>query len=581
MALKQLFERKSVSALQAEARDESRLHRVLGPVALTSLGVGAIIGAGIFSITGRVAAEDAGPAVMLSFAVAGIACLLAALCYSEIAAMVPVAGSAYTYAYATMGEFIAWIIGWDLILEYSMACSVVASHWANYLNVALKSLFNITIPARLTADPFTKVSVDGVDTYALFNLPAILVIAALSVVLVRGIRHSAAMNTLFVVIKVTVVLFVVGLGALYIDTSNWTNVPKEKRRDVNLADFLERNPQLADQYDPKTITGHTTGKMFAEENPKLFEALPTDQQEKVLKLQSPGHKWGLLEVIGVRSWLEPIDNKLRSNWLPYGISGMLIGASLVFFSYIGFDSISTHAEEARNPTRDVPLAIVLSLIVCTLMYMAVAGVITAMVPYNEIDTRAALAAAFSRKAEIDQNIFLNYSAGAIAVGAVTGLTSVMLVMLLSQTRIFMAMARDGLLPEKFFADCHPKFKTPHRSTILTGTVVALVAGFLPIRLLEEMVSIGTLMAFAIVCAAAMILRVRHPDADRPFKAPLLFVVAPLGIAINVMLMLCLPVQTWSRLVIWLIIGITIYLVYGIRHSRLRHSPHVSASIAQD
>ncbi|WP_437227183.1 amino acid permease [Planctomicrobium sp. SH661] len=572
MSWKRMFERKTLSMLQAELQDEKRLHRVLGPVALTSLGVGAIIGAGIFAMTGRVAAEDAGPAVILSFAIAGVACLFAAMCYAEFAALAPVAGSAYTYTYATLGEVWAWIIGWDLILEYAMSCSVVAAHWTHYLDEALRAIFRTQssfIPAILMSDPFTKIQVDGAMVQPICNLPAILIILAITYVLVIGIRESAAMNTLFVVIKLAVVLIVIGLGLNYVTPSNWTGIPIENRRETNLPDYISRHPELAAQVPEGAVTSFTTGAAFLSAHPELAASLPANERIIVEQLPNEAKKWGLLSVLGVKHWLDPIDNASRSPFMPYGISGLMIGAALVFFAYIGFDSISTHAEESVRPQRDVPLAILASLVLCTVLYMLVSGVITGMEPYWQIDANAALASAFRKRAQMEKNPLLDASAALIAVGAVAGLTSVILVNFLSQSRIFLAMARDGLLPTGLFGVVHEKYRTPHRSTILTGVLIAVVAGFFPIRMLEEMVSIGTLMAFVLVCGSVLILRIRSPQIERPFRCPLLFIVAPLGIFVNLALMLFLPLDTWLRLVIWLGMGMAIYFSYGLRNSVLR------------
>jgi APA family basic amino acid/polyamine antiporter len=506
---KQLFARKRIETLLAEMAGENRLRRVLGPGALTALGVGAIIGAGIFVLTGRAAREDAGPAIMLSFGVAGVGCVLAALCYAEFAAMVPVAGSAYTYAYATLGELFAWIIGWDLILEYAMGCATVASGWSGHLDEFLLGTLGRRLPTAIAADPFSTPA-------GWINLPAVLVMAVITVVLVRGIRESATLNTVLVGVKVAVAVLVVAVGWAYIDPHNWTGIP------------VGSNPDPGAQ----------------------------------------ASKWGLLGLLGLDRRLGPLDDAVRSPFAPYGLSGMMLGASLVFFAYIGFDSISTHSEEAKRPQRDVPVAILASLSVCTVLYIAVTAVITGMVPYPQINVRAALAAAFSDLSVQQQSSFLRVIAVLVAGGALAGITSVLLVNFLSQSRIFLAMARDGLLPRGVFGAVHPRFRTPHLSTMLTGFVVCLLAGFTPIGQLQNMVSIGTLMAFVIVCAAVLILRVRRPDVARPFRCPLVYVVAPLGIVVNATMMLFLPVDTWLRLVVWLAVGLVIYFGYSRRHSDL-------------
>jgi APA family basic amino acid/polyamine antiporter len=520
MLPKQLFAKKTLETLLKEAEGDNRLRRVLGPIGLTSLGVGAIIGAGIFVMTGRAAAQDAGPAIVLSYCVAGVGCLLAALCYAEFAAMAPVAGSAYTYAYATLGELLAWIIGWDLILEYAMACACVASSWSKYLNEFLK-LFGIEgVRAQLCQDPFT-LHQKGYEAVALgipgFNLMAVLIILFCTAVLVIGIRESATTNAVLVAVKLAVVVFVIVVGIGYINTANWFSVPVEDR---------------------------------------------------LAPAGNPLEKWGILGWLGLNRWLGPIDESVRSSFAPYGLSGLMLGASIVFFAYIGFDSISTHAEEARRPQRDVPFAILASLVLCTVLYIGVAAVITGMVPYQKIDPDAAVASAFRQLGEKQDSAVLKGAAGLIATGALAGMTSVLLITFLSQARIFLAMARDRLLPPSIFGAVHPRFKTPHRSTMLTGGVIALVAAFTPITKLEEMVNIGTLMAFVIVCAAVLILRIEKPDAHRPFRAPLIYLVGPLGIVVNMIMMLFLPPDTWLRLVVWLVVGLIIYGSYGYWRSAL-------------
>ena len=568
MRWKQMWARKSLDGLLKEMAGEHQLHRVLGPVALTSLGVGAIIGAGIFAMTGRVAAEDAGPSIMLSFVIAGIACGFAALCYAEFSAMAPVAGSAYTYTYATLGELWAWIIGWDLVLEYAMSCAVVAAHWSHYLEEFLKSTFGIHIPEQLLNDPFTQVMVDGQMVNCWFNLPAVLIMALITGILVLGIRESATTNAVLVVVKLAVVLMVIVLGWGYTNSDNWTKVPVDQRRPTDVFDYLDRHPELSELVPKSDRHEMESGASLLARKPELAAKLTAEQRQIVEKLPAEGQKWGLLGVLGIKHWLLPIDNGLRSSFFPYGLSGLMVGAALVFFAYIGFDSISTHSEEARNPQRDVPLGILLSLVVCTALYMAVSAVISGMEPYPTIDPDAAVAAAFRRRAEVEQSWWLNKSAAIIALGALAGMTSVLLVTFLSQARIFLAMSRDGLLPPSIFAAIHPKFRTPHRSTILTGVIICLVGALTPIRKLEEMVSIGTLMAFVLVCASVLILRVKRPEVKRPFKTPLIWIVAPAGILVNLSLMLFLPVDTWLRLAVWLAIGLAIYFGYGQRHSVL-------------
>jgi APA family basic amino acid/polyamine antiporter len=610
MFWKQLFATKSLEALQAEVHGENRLRRVLGPTALTAAGVGAIIGSGIFVMTGGVAATDAGPAVVLSFVFAGVGCLFAALCYAEFAAMAPVAGSAYTYAYATLGELLAWIIGWDLILEYAMACACVASSWSKYLNELLLILFGkqAQVPAFLCSDPFST-------TGAWFNLPALLITLAVTVILVIGIRESATTNAILVAVKVGVVLFVIVAGIAFIRPSNWTDIPvtdrlmpeetliaEEVKYEVKevqhrtgdeakqrietlekqaLAVYkIEHRKQVADQKLQKgDHTAEKATEMVREAEDRYGKDLPQTESDKdsvrqILERarakapEKTTEKWGLLGMIGINRWLESIDDSVRGPFMPYGLGGIIFGAAIVFFAYIGFDAISTQSEEARRPQRDVPTAILASLVLCTVLYIGVSAVLTGMIPYADISREAAVAAAFRQKGEELQSSMLKGAGGLIAVGAIAGMTSVLLITFLSQARIFLAMSRDRLLPPSIFAAIHPRFRTPHRSTMLTGGVIALVAAFTPITDLEKMVNIGTLMAFVIVCAAVMILRVRRPHAERPFRTPFLFVAGPLGILVNLIMMLFLPLSTWIRLVAWLLLGLIIYFSYGRRYSLL-------------
>ncbi len=472
----QIFATKSVERLRDELAAADRLHRVLGPVALTSLGVGAIIGAGIFVLTGLAARDYAGPSLVLSFVLAGVGCALAGLCYAEFAAMIPVAGSAYTYAYATLGELFAWIIGWDLVLEYAIASCAVAHGWSHYFQAFL-ALFDVHIPPALAIDPVSASAEVMAGAWRLgplpivFDLPAVVIVLLLTVVLVVGIRESAGLNSLIVALKLGVVLFVILAGIRHVDPANWRP------------------------------------------------------------------------------------------FFPNGITGTLSGAAYVFFAYIGFDSISTHAEEARNPDRDVPIGILGSLGLCTLLYIAVAAVLTGMVPSPRIDIDAPIAHAFAERG-------LGAATLVVSLGAVAGITSVLLVMMLSQARILLAMARDGLLPPGLFAAVHPRFRTPHRSTILVGLLVAAVAALLPLKVLADLVNIGTLFAFVIVCAAVLIMRYTRPEVHRPFRAPLVPLVPVLGIVANLTLMLYLGWHNWARLGIWLAIGLVIYVSYGMRHSRL-------------
>jgi APA family basic amino acid/polyamine antiporter len=515
MSLNQLFRKKSLEILLDEMAGEHRLHRVLGPISLTALGIGSIIGAGIFVMTGRVAAVDAGPAILISYTVAAVGCALAALCYAEFAAMAPVAGSAYTYSYTTLGEVFAWIIGWDLILEYSMACATVAAAWPKYLNELLHALGAPIIDPRFITDPFS--TIHGAETHGIVNLPAAIIMGIITWILVLGIRESARTNAVLVVVKLAVVIFVIIVGWSYVNPSNWTEIPVNARIDKPGAD--------------------------------------------------PAAKWGILGLLGINEWLTPIDKAVQSPFAPYGFSGIMAGAAMVFFAYIGFDSISTHAEEAINPQRDVPFGILASLVICTLLYIGVAAVITGMVPYPEIHQDAAVAAAFRQKAQTDPSPLLRWSNGLVAAGGLAGMTSVLLVTFLSQVRVFLAIARDGLLPP-IFKDVHPKYRTPHLATMLTGGVICLATAFTPIHILEQMVNIGTLMAFVIVCGSVLMLRVQRPDVNRPFRCPAIYIVAPLGILVNFIMMLFQPWETWLRLAVWLAAGLAIYWFYGRHHSTL-------------
>jgi APA family basic amino acid/polyamine antiporter len=615
MRWNQLRSRKSLEQLIEEMAGENRLRRALGPLSLTALGVGCIIGAGIFVMTGRAAAEDAGPAVMVSYGVAALGCVFAALCYAEFAAMAPVAGSAYTYAYATLGEIFAWIIGWDLILEYAMACACVAAAWGNYLNEFLNTASKgaITIPWWLGSDPFTT-------TDAWFNLPAVAIMVVITVILIVGIRESAVTNAILTLVKLCVVLFVIGLGLTLVEKSHWFGIPYTQRLssaelqvnkvvgdlvrgDKRLEELSEgERKQIETQIEAESHYVHArialdkveretkelvANKIMTQDeadaqvaaakeklanssagvaDPGRFDKVIADIDEKAKTAEL--EKWGLIGKVVNSKTLKPLDDSVRSNFAPYGFSGIMLGAAIVFFAFIGFDSISTHSEEAINPQRDVPIAILASLGICTVLYVLVAAVITGMEPYPEIDTKAAIAAAFRKQAELKQSGALRLSSLLIATGALAGMTSVLLVTFLSQARIFLAMARDKLLPPAIFGVVHPRFKTPHISTALTGLVICLVAAFTPIEDLEKMVNIGTLFAFVIVCITVLILRMQKPDMPRPFRCPLIYLVAPLGVLVNVSMMLFLPVSTWLRLLIWMAIGLVFYFAYGYRHSIL-------------
>jgi APA family basic amino acid/polyamine antiporter len=520
-----LFIRKPLNMLMAEAGEtgEHSLKRTLGVFQLTALGVGAIIGAGIFVMAG-LGAHYAGPGLMLSFVLSGLGCAFAGLCYAEFAAMIPLAGSAYTYAYATLGEIFAWIIGWDLTLEYAMGASTVSSGWSNHF-IELLKIFNIKMPLWLAYDHWTALKtaenviarqiasgdpslVPGTQEFlkkvtaivdaqspdllqrahALlgaphvfgfefgFNLPALLIALVITAILTLGIKESARFNAVIVTLKVAVVLFVIGLGCMYVSPSNW------------------------------------------------------------------GSSW--------------------STFAPFGMSGIGAGAAYIFFAYIGFDAVSTTAQEAKNPQRDLPIGIIASLLICTFLYISVAAILTGMVPWRNVNIEAPIAQAF-----LDRG--LNVAANVITLGALAGLSSVMLVMLLGQTRVLYAMANDGLLPRKFFADVHPKFRTPWKNTILVGCLAGVVGSVTPIEDIGKMVNIGTLLAFVIVSIAVVILRRSDPDQARPFRTPWVPLVPILGVLFNGYMMYKLGWINWARLFIWLAIGLVLYFGYGRHHSKVQ------------
>ena len=478
-----LWSQKSVDVLQAEASNEGQgsLRRVLGAMNLTMLGIGAIIGAGIFVLTGTAAATYAGPAIVLSFVLAGMGCLFAGLCYAEFASMIPMAGSAYTYAYATLGEFIAWIIGWDLILEYLFGAATVAVGWSGYF-VAFLSKFGLVLPPAFTQAPL---SVLGTHTLVrnpggVLNVPAVLLVLLMTTLLVIGIKESARFNNLIVFVKVAIVFLVIGFGFMFVNSANWHP-------------FIPPN-----------------GGSFGQ----------------------------------------------------YGWSGIVRGAGVVFFAYIGFDAVSTAAQEAKNPQRDMPIGMLGSLGICTVLYILMALVMTGLAHYTELNVPHPVDVALSKAGP--GLAWLNYL---VDIGAIAGLASVVLVMLMGQPRIFYSMSRDGLLPP-VFGKVHPRFRTPYVTTILTGVIAAAVAGFFPIALLGELVSIGTLFAFVVVSAGVMVLRYREPNRVRPFKTPLVPLVPILGILICGYMMYGLPSDTWIRLAVWLIIGLVIYFLYGRGHSRI-------------
>ena len=476
-----IWSKKSIAELQASASVEGAdtLKRSLGALNLTLLGIGAIIGAGIFVLTGQAAAEHAGNAIIISFGLAALGCLFAGLCYAEFASMIPVAGSAYTYGYATMGELVAWIIGWDLILEYLFAASTVAVGWSGYFTRMMADI-GLPLPEALSSAPF---AVEGTSTLvrtgAIINLPAVLLVLAMTTLLVLGIRESARVNNLIVFVKVAIVCAVIGFGFMFVNPENWSPL-----------------------IEPNT---------------------------------------------GVRG--------------QYGWSGIFAGASVIFFAYIGFDAVSTAAQETKNPQRDLPIGIIASLVVCTILYILMALVLTGLAPFRELNVAEPVYVALDHAGPA--LAWLKYST---TIGAVAGLASVVLVMLMGQPRIFYAMARDGLLPP-VFGKVHPKYKTPWLATIVTGVAASIVAGLFPIGILGHLVSIGTLFAFVIVCAGVLVLRYTNPGLHRPFRAPFAPVVPVLGILVCGYLMYSLPVDTWWRLLIWLVIGMMIYIFYGRRHSR--------------
>ncbi len=476
--------RKPLSVLMAEASEEGThtLKRSLGALNLTLLGIGAIIGAGIFVLTGQAAASYAGPGIVFSFVIAGFGCLFAGLCYAEFASMIPIAGSAYTYGYATLGEFWAWIIGWDLILEYLFAASTVSVGWSGYFVELMKEV-GWEVPARFAGAPlrWDEATKAFEATGTVVNLPAMALIAAITLLLVVGIRESATFNNIAVFIKVSIVVLVIVFGFQYVNTANWSPFIPE---------------------------------------------------------QGPG------------------------GFGNFGWSGVVRGSAVVFFAYIGFDAVSTAAQEARNPKRDLPIGILASLAICTVLYIGMALVMTGLVPYTQLNVPHPVFVAIDAAGPA-----LKWLTYFINIGAIAGLSSVVLVMLLGQPRVFYSMARDGLLPP-IFGQVHPRFQTPWLATIITGTVAMVLGGVFPIGVLGELVSIGTLLAFIIVCAGVWVMRVRSPDVVRPFKTPFVPLVPILGVLTCGFMMVFLPLATWIRLGAWMALGLLIYMVYGRTHSKL-------------
>ncbi|MET0988664.1 MAG: amino acid permease [Steroidobacteraceae bacterium] len=478
--LKQLFATRSVDAIVQELEAGPKLNRVLSARALTAIGLGSTIGSGIFILTGTVAAQHAGPALMLALLIAAMVSGIAAICYAEFAAMIPVSGSAYTYAYATLGEVIAWFIGWNLTLEYMMSASAVAVGWSEYVTNLLAG-WGMHLPDALANAPFDKDAQGHLAlTGALINLPAVLIVVLLGAVCYVGVRESASFNSVMVLIKCAVIVIFIAAGIAFVDTSNW----------------------------------------------------------------------------------HPFIPPNQGDFGKFGWSGVMMGSSIIFFSYIGFDAASTTAREARNPQRDVPLGILAALGISAVLYIAMAAVMTGMVPYQQLDAEAPVAVA------LDAHPQLAWLSGWLKIGAIVGMTSVILMSLLGQPRIILSMAEDGLVPPALSA-VHAKFRTPHIATLLTVIGAATIAGLFPLHVLGELISIGILLAFTIVCIGVLVLRYTRPDLQRPFRVPYAPVTCTLGALACVVMMGFLPSDTWWRLGIWSLIGLSIYAAYGYRHSRLR------------
>lgn len=479
--MNKLLRKKSILSLLDEAAETGNgtLKRKLGPFGLISIGVGVIIGAGLFSLTGIAAANNAGPAIILSFVLAAICCGFNALCYAEFASMVPVAGSAYTYSYTSLGELFAWIIGWDLILEYSVGAATVAISWSQYL-IKFLGYFDLYLPPQLVLSPFESIKlIDGTFIHGIINLPAILIVAIITFVIIRGVKTSSIVTSVLVVLKVSIVLVFIAVGWKYINPSN---------------------------YHP-----------FIPQNTGTFGE--------------------------------------------YGISGIFRGAGVIFFVFIGFDIVATMAQETKNPKRNMPIGIIGSLVVCTILFVLFTYVMTGLANYTEFKNSAAPVAIAIAKTPYKWLVQL------IVFAILIGYISVILVDLMGQSRVFFTMSRDGLLP-KMFSSLHPKFQTPYKSNILLCVFICLFAGFVPIRVVGEMTSIGTLLAFVLVCLGVLILRKTQPNAPRSFKTPFVPVIPILGILSSVILMFSLPLDTWIRLIVWLVIGLIIYSLYGRKRSKL-------------
>ncbi len=511
--VRSLFVRKNLHDLMkagdvdTPAAQMPELHRGLNAFSLTMLGVGGIIGAGIFSLTGTAAAYYAGPALVFSFVISGILCALAGLCYSEMAAMVPISGSAYSYSYATMGEIVAWIIGWDLILEYAFGAVTVATAWSGYFLSLISKTLGIPLSdlaIRFSKGPWEHVVLnDGSTVFGYWNLPASFIALVAMCILYRGIKESAWVNNIIVVVKVGIVLLFIALGWSVVDTANWIG-------DASATGLLKMIPQQM-QITHDGITA-----------------------------------------------------------MAYGFPGVLTGAGVVFFAYIGFDALSTTAQETKNPQKDMPIGILASLVICTVLYILMALVMTGVVHYSQLGVPDPVAvgidaivmkSGWSETAKLSLTFF-------VKLGALAGLTSVIMVLCLGQTRIFYAMAKDGLLP--WFDQVHPKYHSPSKATVVTGCFVSLMGGFLPMSLVGELVSIGTLLAFVLVCVGVIILRIKEPNHPRPFRVPMYYIIAPAGALSCMWVMSGLPWDTWLRLVVWLIFGFIIYGTYGFRHSKRHH-----------